>query len=100
MIAYKLMRVRADGAVTSLFIGKSRPLPIGKWIKAEEIPTKGFAFRPGWHAMDKPEAPHLSKRGRAWFLVDLKGVVTIERPKSQGGVWYLARQMRIIGEAQ
>ena len=97
MIAYKLMRVRANGTVTSLFINKSKTIPIGEWVEAKAHPTKGFAFRPGWHATNRPIAPHLSERGRMWFKVELKDVKRLKRPESQGGEWYLARHMRIVG---
>jgi hypothetical protein len=59
--------------------------------------TKGFAFRPGWHAMAKPVAPHLSPKGRKWYRVVVDGVVECQRPDSQGGLWYLAEQMKIVG---
>ena len=61
--AYKLVTLRVNGTLGPLFIGKSQILPIGKWITSEEKPTKGFAFRPGWHCCEKPLAPHLTKKG-------------------------------------
>jgi len=95
MKAWKLFRVRKDGSIGSLFINRRARLPVGKWMVAEEHPTKGYAFRPGWHACAKPDAPHLSTRGRAWFRVELRGVTTHHRPASQGGVWYTAKQLKI-----
>lgn len=98
MQAYKLLRVRRDGTIGSLFINRKRVLPVGEWMDAEEHQTKGFAFRPGWHAMAKPEAPHLSPKGRKWYRVQVSGVTKCHRPASQGGLWYLAKRMKIVGE--
>jgi hypothetical protein len=95
MIAYKLFRQKANGAITSLFINKSVHLPIDQWMEAEDHPTRCFAHRPGWHCMLKPEAPHLSMKGRVWLEVEIEDFQVFERPKSQGGTWMLARRMRI-----
>lgn len=96
MIGYKLFRVRKDGTLGSLFINARRRLPIGVRMKAESFPTKGFAYRPFWHVTAKPEAPHLSIKGRQWFQVRM-GAHTIERrPASQGGLWYLANSITIL----
>jgi hypothetical protein len=97
MTVYKLFHVRKDGSIGSLFINRSVRLPVGKWLAAEDHPTKGYAFRPGWHCTFKPDAPHLSTRGRRWFRVEIKGYTIHLRPLSQGGLWYTANQMRIIG---
>jgi hypothetical protein len=96
MKAYKLFRVRKDGSIGSLFINARRKLPIGKWMWAEDYPTNGFAHRPGWHATAKPEAPHLSMKGRKWFEVEMKYATEHERPASQGGMWYLAKRIKIV----
>ena len=53
MKAYKLMRMRKDGTLGSLFINKSC-IPLGKWLEARS-PDKGYAHRPGWRTF-KPEA--------------------------------------------
>jgi hypothetical protein len=53
--AYKLFRVRRNGTLGPLFIGRDIIVPIGEWIKAELIETKGFKFRPGTHA---PKSRH------------------------------------------
>ncbi|MEI6194395.1 MAG: hypothetical protein WCS42_08695 [Verrucomicrobiota bacterium] len=98
MKAYKLFRVRKEGSLGSLFINRRRQLPVGRWLNAEAIPTRGFALRPGWHAMARPRAPHLSMKGRRWFVVEVYQWQRIERPASQGGVWYLARRMKILHE--
>lgn len=92
--AYKLFTLRADGTLGPLFIGKQLRIPVGKWLKAQAIRTKGFKFRPGWHACNK-KAPHLSMRGRVWGRVSLRGVEKHERPASQGGLWYVAKQLRL-----
>jgi hypothetical protein len=93
--AYKLLRVRRDGTLGSLFINRNQVIEPGKWLKAESYPTEGFAFRPGWHCTHKRSAPHLSKKGRVWKKVLIKNYSIIERPKAQGGVWYLARWMKL-----
>ena len=81
---YKLFeRDKRDGKIYPLFIGKNEPTKMGVWIKAEHIPTKGFAVRSGWHiGANLPSAPHLigadgtykSKRGknfeRVWAIVE------------------------------
>lgn len=96
MKAYKLFKVRKDGSIGSLFINARRKLPVGKWMWAKPYKTKGFAFRPGWHATAKPEAPHLSMKGRRWFEVEMKYVTPQQRPKAQGGLWYLAKRIKIV----
>mgnify|MGYP001189148448 CR=1 FL=1 len=96
MIAYKLFRKLKNGEITSLFINKSRRLPFNKWMDAESYPTKGFKIRPFWHCTCKPEAPHLSMRGRVWLRVEMEDFEEFNRPKSQGGKWYLAKRIRIL----
>lgn len=98
MIAYKLLRKKADGSITSLFINKSANLSINTWMEAKEYHTKGFALRKGWHCMSKAEAPHLSNKGRVWCEVEIKDFELFERPIRQGGLWFLAQQMKIIKE--
>lgn len=95
--AYKLFRVRRDGTLGPLFINRRLRIEIGKMLHAECHPTKGFAVRPGWHACSKPSAPHLSKRGRKWFTVMIEEWAEHLRPKSQGGMWYTAKRMTVIG---
>ncbi len=96
MIAYKLMRLRKDGTLGSLFIGAKDVLRIGKWMWAKDRPTDGYAHRPGWHCMFTPHAPHLSMKGRVWVRVEVAYWVEKERPESQGGSWILAKRMRIM----
>ena len=96
--AYKLMRLRRDGTLGSLFIGKKQVIPIGEWLKAESKPTGGFALRPGWHTTDKCEAPHLSPKGRVWCLVEIADYTEFTRPRSQGSKWLLANWMRVVSQ--
>ncbi len=59
-IGYKLFEMNDKNQLFPLFIGKSKETPVGKWIQAENIPTKNFSVRPGWHcSMTIPDAPHL-----------------------------------------
>ncbi len=97
MIAYKLLRVRRDGSLGPLFIGRRQRIPVGVRLPAEDIPTPGYAHRPGWHACERPEAPHLSTRGRAWFRVEIEDVTEHNRPARQGGRWFAARGRTVIG---
>ena len=93
---YKLMRVLKNGDVTSLFINKQKRITLGEWMSAENHPTKGFAVRPGFHVLCKPSAPHLSKKNRAWFLVEIDDYETFTRPENQGGKWLLAKKMKVL----
>ena len=57
---YKLFEMNKDGKLFPLFIGKSEETPMNKWVHADNIPTKGFAARPGWHIGETcPDAPWL-----------------------------------------
>jgi hypothetical protein len=103
--AYKLLRKRKDGSIGPLFINRSQRIPIGKWLKAEDHPTKGFAHRPFWHSTCKPEAPHLkmnlkSGETRIWCKVEIDKVTEHPRPASQGGVWYLSERLKVIRELE
>ena len=127
-VAYKLFRTlkTQPGKIFPLFIGKSKPTPIGKWIPAEFLPTKGFAARPGWHVGAKPIAKHLMKKDgtmptdRVWAEVripadvdwqkqanltktrDLPGTVPVggfyrfKRPARQGGEWWIAGALKVV----
>lgn len=95
-IGYKLFRKRRDGTIGPLFINRSQVLEPGIWYEAESHPTPGYAFRPGWHVLARKSAPHLSKKGRVWAKVEISGFDTFRRPKRQGGLWFLARQMRVL----
>lgn len=96
MVAYKLFRVLKDGSISSLFINKKERYQINVWMTSQDIPTKGFKRRAGWHSLCRPHAPHLSNKGRAWFEVDIKDFSTEKRPPSQGGNWFLSKQIKII----
>ena len=96
MKGYKLFRVRKDGSIGPLFINKRQRLETNVWYQAEAHRTKGYAFRPGWHICSTPSAPHLSKNGRVWAEVEFNNHQEIVRPANQGGLWYLAEQMKIV----
>lgn len=74
---YKLFEMDSYGNLYPLFIGKKEAMPVGKWIKAQILPTKGFATRPGWHLGEICSAPWLmsvdgtykSQRGKTWKRV-------------------------------
>jgi hypothetical protein len=96
MKAYKLFRILKDGNITSLFINKKERLELDTWMEAESFPTKGFKLRPYWHCTNKPEAPHLSNKNRVWMEVEMNGYQEFKRPATQGGVWFLADNIKII----
>jgi len=101
MKAYKLFRVLKNGDITPLFINKNKVLKIGEWMPSENHPTKGFKERKGWHCTAEPKAPHLKLKLangtiRAWYQVEIEDFKEENRPKTQGGLWYLADRMRII----
>jgi hypothetical protein len=96
VIAYKLLRLRKDGSLGPLFINKKQKIPVGVRLNAEVHKTKGFAFRPGWHCMAEPKAPHLSNKGRVWAKVWIEDFDQFRRPQSQGGKWYLSKDMRVL----
>ena len=65
-------------------------------MPASSYPTKGFALRPSWHICKEPVAPHLSMKNRAWYKVEFTNAESLKRPLSQGGVWYLSSNIKII----
>jgi hypothetical protein len=65
-------------------------------MDAEAHRRKGFAYRPGWHCTLKPEAPHLSPKGRVWARVEIADYEEYDRPASQGGTWALAQRMKVL----
>lgn len=95
MKAYKLFRRKKNGELTSLFINKSKPIKLGEWLEAELFPTEGFAVRHGWHCVPQRHAPHLSERGRVWAEIEIKKVTKLQKPVAQGGIWYLAKMMKV-----
>ena len=98
MIAYKLFRKMKDGSLAPLFINKKQRLYLGWWYEAEDHPTKGYAHRPGWHSCNRPNAPHLSEKGRVWCEVAIRDVKIEERPRHQGGNWFLSNHLMITKE--
>lgn len=96
MIAYKLCRRLKNGNIRSLFINKKIDLPFNIWLNAECHPTKGFKERPFWHCTSKPEAPHLSEKNRVWVKIEMENFEEFQRPESQGGLWYLAKRIKLI----
>jgi hypothetical protein len=96
MIAYKLCRQLKNGDITSLFINKKVKLPFNQWLEAENHPTKGFKERPFWHCTSEPIAPHLTMKNRVWVKVEMNDFWEFERPESQGGLWYLAKNIKLI----
>lgn len=99
MRAYKLFRRKKNGDITSLFINKSKALEFNTWLEAESFPTKGYALRPYWHCTSQPVAPHLSEKGRVWMEVEMEEFTEFERPALQGGLWFLASRIKIVGAA-
>ena len=103
MKAYKLVRKRRDGTLSPLFIDRKSTLWIGKLNMAEAHRPNGFAYRPGWHCSSLPHAPHLkmnlaSGEKRVWCEVEIFEYATEVRPESQGGMWYLAKWMKVVRE--
>lgn len=86
-----------DGSLSPLFINKKSRIPIGVWLDAESHPTKGFAYRKGWHCTLKPEAPHLSTKNRVWVEVEIEDFEYYET-ESQGGTWVVTQKMKVIKE--
>jgi len=100
--AYKLVRLKKNGAITPLFINKKLEIEFGVWYKAEDHKTKGFAHRPGWHCTLKPKAPHLnmelsSGEKRVWVECEIEDFQYFNRPESQGGAWVLADKIKFVG---
>lgn len=98
LFGYKLFRKRRDGTYGPLFINKKLRLRVGVEYEEQDVPTKGYAHRPGWHICKHQYAPHLSTRGRVWCFVEFTHKQTLHRPKSQGGTWYLGSSVKILHE--
>lgn len=77
-IGYKLFEMNSDGELFPLFIGKTKETELGKWLKVEYIPTKGFACRGGWHVGTIPSAP---------WLMSVNGIYKSKRSKYWKRVW-------------
>jgi hypothetical protein len=98
MIGYKLLRKRRDGTYGSLFINRRQRLVGGTVYPAKAYRKRGYTYRPGWHILPRPEAPHLSIKGRTWCRIEFDHSDTLERPTHQGGTWYLGSSMTILEE--
>jgi len=98
MIAYKLFRTRKNGTIGPLFINRKLVLNLDEWYDAESHPTKGYTYRPFWHCTSQPIAPHLSEKGRKWYMIEMEDFTEMNRPKSQGGLWFLANKIKVIKE--
>jgi hypothetical protein len=103
MKAYKLFRKRKDGTLGPLFINRTQVVPLGEWLPAMCHPTKGFAYRPGWHCAVEPKADHLktdlaSGEKRVWCEVRVINYQEYKRPAIQGGTWILANHMKVVKE--
>jgi len=100
MIAYKLCRLKKNGAITPLHINRTQELPLDEWLEAEHHPTKGFSPRQGFHCAPQPRVPHMlddvSFEQRVWVECEIEDFVQYKVPKSQGGMWYLAQRIRHI----
>jgi hypothetical protein len=96
IVVYKLVRKMKDGSIAPLFINKKFRFSLNEWIEAEEHPTKGFAYRPGWHCTLKMNAPHLSEKNRVWIKALAEGCEYYDRPESQGGTWVLAKRIKVL----
>ena len=46
-----------------------------------------------------PHAPHLSMDRRVWIEVEIDDYEQLKRPEHQGGMWYLAQRMKVLGYA-
>ena len=77
---YKLFEQDPMGNLYPLFIGKKEVMPIGEWIKAKILPTKGFSVRPGLHLGEICSAP---------WLMSADGTYKSQRSKYYKRVWAL-----------
>jgi hypothetical protein len=95
--AYKLFKKRKDGSLGSLYVNARERYPLNTWLNArEDIVPKTLAFRPGWHCLEKPLAPHLKlKKDRVWCEVSINDYTELPRPVCQGGTWFLAKKLKI-----
>ena len=77
---YNLFEQDPMGNLYPLFIGKKEVMPIGEWIKAKILPTKGFSVRPGLHLGEICSAP---------WLMSADGTYKSQRSKYWKRVWVL-----------
>lgn len=77
-LAYKQFNLK-NGKLYPLFIGNKEPVAEGEWVVGKNIPTKGYARRPGWHSGELPIGRQLRTRdpfpqrqeGRVWAEVEI-----------------------------
>lgn len=99
--AYKLLRLRKDGSLGALFVGREQHFIVGKWMESrDDLPHPGLAHRPGFHCCSTQSAPHIKtvlKNGevRIWCSVTIENYEQHQRPECQGGLWYVAKRMKI-----
>ena len=102
MKAWKLFRVRKDGTLGTLFVGRGEIIPFNVWLSARfDLPHKGLAYRPGWHCCSSPVAPHLklmlkSGEKRVWCHVEIEDFKKHQRPDCQGGLWFTANRLKVV----
>ena len=75
---YKLFEQDPMGNLYPLFIGKKNSMHIKEWQKAEILPTKGFAVRPGFHIGEICSAP---------WLMSFDGTYKSQRSKYWKRIW-------------
>lgn len=100
MIGYKLFRKRKDGSYGSLFIDRKKRYNVNMLYFSESHETEGYKYRPYFHVCSKPVAPHLSERGRVWCEVEFDKHEEMKRPENQGGIWFLANNIKILREVR
>ena len=89
-----------DGQLSPLFINCKQRIPVGVWLEAEDVPTKGFVH--GWHCAKEMPAPHIKKepksgQKRVWCEIEIDGwVKEFNRPEIQGGMWFIAEYMKVV----
>lgn len=122
--AYKLFRIKS-GRLYPLFIDKGTATPVGVWLRAKHVPTKGYADRPGWHCGVLPTAPHLLQKNgklakdRVWAEVEIGddvdwqaflppkgnrglkfvpegGHYRVRVPRVMGMEWLIAGEIRVV----
>ena len=72
------------GRLYPLFIGSREETPVGTWLIAQNLPTKGYANRPGWHiGSSLPDAPWL----KGYSPDNSRGVFNSKRGKRFRRVW-------------
>lgn len=95
--AYKLFRKRKDGTLAPLFIGASMRVPVGEWLEAQDLPTKGFAHRPGWHAGLVPETHIKESENRVWCECRIKDFYPFQLNSKQKE-WQIAKWLKVVKE--